>query len=442
MIKYTRLFIIFLLALSASAVKAQTTATTSSPYSRYGLGDYSPSLLPQNDAMGGIGTAINRISGYNNINPLNPASYGTINYTTIDVGIYSSIVNLSQTGQTSATNTNFKLSHITFGIPVTKHSALSFGLMPYTELGYSYKQTLSKGFGSGSPADTNAVNYLYNGNGGLSKAYFGYGLTIAKHLLIGANVSYIFGNLTQSSSTEIPNYNGYGFLSSQAQQSNSIRGINYDYGLQYMIDFTELKHLTFGYSASANSSLNSTSTYLLTQYTFDSSGNANIAADSLVNRQGTKTKIQLPQINHIGISFQSDGKFLVGADYTMGNWSALTIAGQSAGLKNSNTFNVGGQFTPDINALRSTWARTDYRLGFKYDDSYLNVNNTNIKTYAVTFGLGVPLAPNNGSFYKINFSAEIGQTGTLANGLIKENFVNLHLGFTLNDKWFQRYKFE
>ena len=85
----------------------------------------------------------------------------------------------------------------------------------------------------------------------------------------------------------------------------------------------------------------------------------------------------------------------------------------------------------------------DYRAGFMYDQSYLNFNNTNIQSYAFTFGLGFPLAPNNvgNTFYKINFGAEVGQRGTVADGLVKEKFVTLHLSFTLNDRWFQKYKF-
>ncbi len=153
MIKYTRIFITFLLAvtaLGASAQSAQTIATSSSPYSRYGLGIIDPALLPQNIGMGGIATAINRISNYNNINPLNPASYGTINYTTIDAGIYSNVSTFSQTGQPDATNSNFRLSHITFAIPVSRRSALSFGLLPYSEMGYNNIQT-AKNFGTGSP---------------------------------------------------------------------------------------------------------------------------------------------------------------------------------------------------------------------------------------------------------------------------------------------------
>src|SRR6266702_3220136 len=122
MIKYTRFVITFLFATIAFGVKAQSTAplaTTSSPYSAYGLGNIDPILLPQNIAMGGIATAINKLSGFNNINPLNPASYGTINFTTIDAGVYTNFDNLSQTGQKSAKNANFRLSHIVFAIPVS-----------------------------------------------------------------------------------------------------------------------------------------------------------------------------------------------------------------------------------------------------------------------------------------------------------------------------------
>ena len=448
MIKYTRGFIILLFAVIAFGAKAQSTqptATTSSPYSRYGIGDINPMLLPQSTGMGSIATAVNKISAFNNINVLNPASYAVINYTTIDVGLSSSILNLSQTGpnsQLSSNNVNFRLSHIVFAIPVSRKSALSFGLLPFSSLGYNYKQSVIRnGHGSSSSVDT-TINNIYAGNGGLSKAYLGYGFGIGKHLLVGFNTAYIFGNLTDFSSTELPTDILPGALNTRTEQSKSVRGFNYDYGAQYSFDFGETKHLVLGYSASAGTRLNTQDTYIVSQYTYDSSGNENLAADSVINRQGSKSKIQLPQVNHFGVSFQKDGKFLVGADYTTGKWSDLSIGGINSGLQDSKTFNVGGQFTPDLNALHSVFLRTDYRLGFIYEETYLNINNTSIKRQAVTFGFGLPLAPNNSSFYKINFSAEIGKRGTLENGLVKENYINLHLGFTLNDKWFQRFKFD
>ena len=90
--------------------------------------------------MGGLSAAVNTIGGFNSINIINPASYGKINFTTIDAGLYSNATTLSNDingVKTSQSNSNFRFSHITFAIPVSKHSALSFGLVPYSELGYS-----------------------------------------------------------------------------------------------------------------------------------------------------------------------------------------------------------------------------------------------------------------------------------------------------------------
>ncbi|WPU93530.1 hypothetical protein SNE25_29880 [Mucilaginibacter sabulilitoris] len=438
MIKYTRFFITLLFAVIAFAAHSQSTATSSSPYSRYGIGDIDPQLMPQNAGMGGIGVATNRMSFFNNINVINPASYGAINLTTIDIGLYGSFLNLSQTGAASQRNNNFRLSHVAFAIPVSKRSALSFGLLPYSERGYNYTKSV-KGTGT-IPADTNITNYSYSGDGSLSKAYLGYGFGLGKHLLLGGNVSYIFGTLKDIGTTEIPNL--IGTINSRIEQSNAISGLNYDYGIQYSVDFSENKHLTFGYSGSVGSKLNSQSSFIVSQYFTDASGNQDVPADSVINRQSAKTKIKLPQTNRFGISFQNEGKFLVGADYTMSNWSDFSIGGESQGLQNSRTFNIGGQYTPNLQTLRNYLASVDYRLGAIYDETYMVVNNTRIKRYAVTAGLGLPLRPNNGSFYKINISAEVGKRGSLVNGLVKENYINIHLGFTLNDRWFQKYKFD
>ena len=449
MTKRYRFFITILFAVIAFGANAQSTATTTDPYSRYGLGTIDPILMPQTIGMGGIATAINEIGFFNNINPENPASYGLIHFTTIDAGFSINNLSLSQTGIPTDHNSNFKFSHVAFAIPVSKKSAISFGLFPYSEMGYN-TQVTKTGFGSGSSVDTNVTNYVYSGEGALSKAYLGYGFGIGKHLYIGANVSYIFGDMHQYSSTQIPTL--YGMLNPTIEQDNAIGGVNYDYGAQYSFDFGEYstQHLVLGYSAQASTNLNSANTYIVSQFTYSSSGTANVAADTVLNSQRANSKIQLPQINHFGISFQNDGHFIVGADYTMGHWSSLSIDGVNESVaaggytRDSKTFNFGGQYTPNSTALHNYFARTDYQLGFKYDESYLYLNNTNIKSYALTFGMGFPLAPSNAgnSYYKINFAAEIGQTGTVANGLVKENYVTLHLNFVINDKWFLKYRFE
>jgi hypothetical protein len=448
MIKFTKLFITFLLALTVFQARSQSTATTSSPYSKFGIGNLDQLTLPQTTAMGGLGAAINNFSGYYNLNPVNPASYGSLRLTVIDMGITGSITTLNQTGQASQSNGNFALSHVAFAFPVSKKSALSFGLQPYSEMGYNYKTTQT-GTGKGFSPDTNVTNYIYSGQGGLSKAYIGYGFGIGKHLLLGANASYIFGNLHQYRSTELPDLPGA--IDSRIEDSYAVGGVNYDIGAQYTIDFSDSKHLILGYSASTSSNLTTQHTNIVSQYTYDDSGNENVASDTLSETKDPKAKLHIPWISRYGLTFVSDNKFLIGAEYSQGNWSSLTIPGVTdQQYQNSKTYNIGGQFTPNSNALSNYWATVDYRLGFMYNQSYVDVQTvapepvatTNITSYAFTFGVGLPLRPGTSSYYKINFSAEVGRRGTLEDGLVKENYVNLHLSFSLNDRWFTKYKLD
>ena len=87
----------------------------------------------------------------------------------------------------------------------------------------------------------------------------------------------------------------------------------------------------------------------------------------------------------------------------------------------------------------------DYRFGVSYDKTYIRVaNGDDIKKMGVSFGLGLPLAPNvsRTSFYKMNITAELGKMGNINNGNVQENYLRLHLGFTLNDSWFRRYRLD
>ncbi|HWZ34998.1 MAG TPA: hypothetical protein VNW51_02510, partial [Mucilaginibacter sp.] len=390
-------------------------------------------------------TGVNSINRYSSINPQNPASYGAIAFTVIDAGIYANKLSLSQSGQPSQKNSNFRMSHLAFAIPIGSSSAMSFGLLPYSQVGYNYTKSI-KGYGTGSAVDTNATNYIYSGEGGLNKAYIGYGFAIARSFLFGVNASYIFGNLKHNQVVEMPQLNGA--LNTSVERNNAIGGWNYDYGFQYIHDISLTRHLTFGYSGSAGTQLNSKSSYIISHYTFDASGNRNVNMDSVVNQQNTQSKIQLPQVHHFGVSYQQDLKFLVGADYSIGKWADLRIDGTNPGTVNSSTFNIGGQYTPNINALHSWLSTLDYRFGVMLDNTYYNVPNvsgsgyTNIKSKSVNVGVGIPLRGSQTSYSKLNLSAEFGQRGTLNNGLVKENFINFRIGFTLNDRWFQRWKFD
>ncbi|RYE19762.1 MAG: hypothetical protein EOP42_28545, partial [Sphingobacteriaceae bacterium] len=326
MINRTKSLLLFLIIFS---VRASAQSTSSSPYSRFGLGLLQQQSLPQNIGMGGIAAGVRTVGGYSNINMLNPASYSGIALTTIDVGAYGTISTL-QNNTAKQTGADFRLNHIAFAVPVTRGtSALSFGLLPYSDLGYNFTQV--------TKIDTNTVNSVYGGEGGLSKAYIGYGFQLFKHLNLGFNASYIFGNLRQTRSVEVPNYY-YTSFNTRIEQGQSIKGLSYDYGLQYQFDLSTTSKLVLGYSGTLKSTLSSATKYVYTQYLLDNStGSESIAADTTYLRQTPDSKIALPLIQNFGISYQKEGHYLIGADYSRGNWSALTIDGVNQGLKNTES---------------------------------------------------------------------------------------------------------
>lgn len=427
-----------LVLLTSISVNAQI--TTQSPYSRFGLGNIKGSLLPQNRAMGGVATAINRPTPFSNINMENPASYGGINLTTIDVGMSASFTTLKK-GSESDNSFNSALSHVAFAFPITQHSAMSFGLIPYSQVGYNF---LQKGTLTGSPGNpaSSTVNYIYTGEGGLNKAYIGYGFQLWDHLRLGANVEYLFGNIIENRNTEFVD-DPYA-VASRLQNKNSIGGLSYSYGLQYDIRLSSKMSLNFGYSGSSPSSINSTSTFMSSKYTFDSNGDDLGTIETLDSVGGSKTKLKLPLVHNFGIALQKDNKWVVGADFRTGNWSKMTIGSVNQGLQDSYGASVGAQITPDITSINNYFKRVDYRFGFTYDKTYVKQGSEDIKQMAVTFGVGLPLANamSRGTFYRLNLTGEVGKRGTTNNGLLQENYMTLHLGFMLNDKWFRQFKFD
>jgi hypothetical protein len=425
-INYIAAVLILLTSISATAQ-----ITTQSPYSRYGLGNVRGLLLPQFKAMGGISTALNKTGVYSNINMQNPASYTGISLTTLDIGMSGTFTSLKQNGGTEKSY-NSTLSHLAIAFPViTNKSALSIGIVPYTELGYEYAVA--------GKLDTNNVNYLYSGEGGLTKAYIGFGQKIGDHLSLGANVEYLFGNLQENRSVELL---AYPAIHSRQQNKNSVGGVSFSYGAQYAIPLGNRKSLTFGYSGSSASSVNSKKTYLLTQYKYDDLGAEAAPFDTLEIRENPSAKLKLPLMHNFGIALQKNDAWLIGADYRMGKWSKLSIDGVNQGLQDSWGFSAGGQFIPDFKALSGYFNRVEYRMGVMYDKTYIRLQNQDIKQMAVTFGLGLPLASSRTSVYRLNLTTEIGKRGSMTNGLLQENYLNLHLGFTLNDTWFRRYKFD
>lgn len=426
-IKYIGCLIIFLFATN---VYAQN--TTNSPYSQFGLGDIKPSLIPQFRGMGGVSMGVRQPGGYLNINPANPASYSAITLTAFDIGANLDVRTLSKS-DLSQKATNGTLSHLLMAVPVNPKSALSFGLMPYSDLGYQYRtHTL---------LNTEKVDHVFSGEGGLAKAYLGYGYKLNKHLSLGLNLAYVFGNLKTKQSAEF--VDDAFALSSRTQNEKSIRGMNVQYGVQYMVNPDAKSRLTIGYSGTSSSNLTSSGSITTFRYRYnDLTKTESEPIDTIYYNTSAKSKLRVPQSHTLGFVLDRSNKWLIGADFSYTQWSKFTDGGSATNLQDSYGVALGGQITPDITAVSNYFKLIEYSAGLKYDRTYIKIGDQNINQYAVCFGLGLPLPSNRYTFYKINFSAEMGKRGTLKNNLVQENYVNLHLGFTINDKWFIKPKYD
>lgn len=301
MLKYKILFICLSIGLVAFAQNG-----TSSPYSRFGYGILGDNAIGAQRAMGGVGYAL-----HNNrqINVMNPASYASMDSLTFlfDIGLtYQNTI--TREGSLKENSQSGSLDHIVMQFPLGRYMAGSVGLLPYSNVGYSFINSIDNGSDSRS------------GDGNISQAYVGVSGRPFKGFSIGANISYLFGNLTNTS-TGIPNDGSSGMFETMLK----VRDYHLSFGAQYAIEWNKKHTITLGAVYSPGKALLGrayTSTY-------DVSSNTTIDADTLK----MKNNYSLASTYGGGISYNYDKRLTIAADVTYQNWADAKftnlLAGQS-----------------------------------------------------------------------------------------------------------------
>ena len=427
-------FIFSICLLPSYVCQAQT--ITNSPYSRYALGDLQYSGFANNIAMGGIYNALqNDTTAPFSINISNPASLASTQLTVFDFGVKSNTVKLETTDKKFTSNQT-ALSYMALAFPVAKWWGMSFGLLPYSSVGYKiYDQKEDTTIGT--------INYAYEGQGGINQMYWGNGFRI-KNFYVGANVSYLFGDLVFFSRDSFPK--GSNYLNTKVSQTTRVSDMYYSYGMQYRQQMKKDWSLTLGATGSMKSDISTKKTTFAATYKNDFG--VEVLKDTVENDADVKGKITLPLMFGGGVVLKKGDKWLFGFDYSVQNWSEFDSFGQQDLLKNSSKMAVGVQYIPNKNAgtKEPYGKKIFYRAGLRYSDSYLELKNTAMKDYAITFGAGFPLRKIKfGEIYSqsiINVGFEIGQRGTIENQLIRERYFNAFISFTLNDRWFIKRKYD
>lgn len=418
------LFLAFLF--TAAPVISNAQATISSPYSRYGVGSLFTNGSMANMAMGG--TSIAYRSPYF-LNHHNPASITALdsNSFVFEGGLYSKITTLRTLENTMKDN-YASIGYIFMGFPVTRWWKASIGLLPYSSVGYQIKDEHTyEGLGN--------VRYVYSGDGGINKAFIGSGIRLSRDLSAGFNFSYLFGSLNKQRSAIFPDsaYHYYARITNSAL----VRSIYLDFGLQYQHKFASGYFFGLGFTFSPMQAVNAKQDFLAITYTHDYSSNLDIIKDTIAYETEKAGKIDLPMGFGAGLAFGRADRWQVAADFQVQNWSQYSYFGSADSLRNNLRLSVGGQFRPSPIDLGKYWQRITYRAGFRYEQSYLDLHNSRLSEFGMSFGLGLPLKKGS----TINIAVETGSLGTTQNGLIRENFIRLTVGSALYERWFLKRKY-
>lgn len=405
---------------ATAAIIGAAHADVNTPYSMYGYGVIGERATSMQRQMGGVGYAMQ--SG-RQINVMNPASYASIDSLTFlwDMGAN---MNMQWSKDNSGKTHGYGggLDYVTMEFPLSKYMGMSIGMVPLTQVGYSFGDDIMYG------ARQN------QGSGGITEAYAGVSGKIGG-FSVGVNVSYDFGTIqndvyaTPESATQ-----------SLFEQIMQIRDWNIVAGLQYRQPLNKYNFLTIGVTYSPKKSFHG-NTWLTLQ---------DLKSDSrpyTVARSSMKGKYYSPQAFGVGVAYTHEKvhRLSVEADFTLQQWSDAPFssledeAGQVVfqGMKfaDRQKIAIGGEYTHNVRG--SYVERMPWRFGAFYTADYLKIEGNRMKEFGVSLGTGFA-AP--GGKTMINFGLEWRHRKTTPVNMLSENYFNIMVGVNFNEVWFFKRK--
>jgi hypothetical protein len=423
-------FIGCLVVSALTTMPAFAQSGTNSPYSQYGLGDLADEGVGFNKGMGGVGYGFRK---GNEVNPLNPASYASIDSVTMifDGGLSGQITNFKEGGQKlNAKSGGF--DYLTGAFRLIRHVGVTFGVMPYSNIGYSYSTSTRL------EDMSTTLTGSYNGDGGINQLFVGAGVQVLKSLSVGFNAAYIWGEIERTIKT-----GGSSSINTLYKEySASISNYKLDFGIQYTLPVNKKDEITLGAVFSPGHKLHADPTCRI------------ISANSTIIKSDTTTYtitngLEIPTSFGVGLAYSHDQKLRVGADFKFQKWGSIDFPAfdnnsytlHSGILKDSYKVNVGAEWIPNPRSTRSILHHIRYRVGAGYTTPYYYINGQDgPKDLQLSLGIGVPIMNGYNNRSILNVSAQWQHRS--ADNLITENTFRLNIGLTFNERWFSKMKIE
>ena len=399
----------------------------SSPYSIFGVGNLYGVSSQMNMAIGGAATAF---SSPFFINPANPASYMSMDSNSFvfdgAFNLRSSTLNTTDMSQKTKFGT---LSNLYFGFPVTKWWRASAGILPYSNVGFEMQ-------GDQVIENIGQVLTTYSGHGGIDDAYIGSAFSPIKNLSLGVNMAYLFGNIVKERSTAFPDSAAY--VSTMLRSTARLNKLNFDFGMLYRIDLNEGKYCQIGLTYKPKQKIDGKAEKIAYSYTYDYGQGVESIIDTVSYEVGNNDEVILPTSFGAGFLIGNASRWLATADFNWQKWSEFRYLGNNPGLKDNLRLSIGGQYRPSAVDIGKYYERIYYRAGFRFEQSYLQKEDTRLKDIGVSFGVGLPMKKSRST---MNIAVELGTQGTTDLGLVKENYVRITIGAALQERWFLKKRY-
>jgi hypothetical protein len=393
---------------------------TSSPYSFFGIGDVRFKGTTEMRSMAGIGVEQDSI----HINLDNPASFANLKLTTFAVGGSYNTNQLKTTSESASTRRS-TFDYLAVGLPLGKFG-LGFGMFPYSSVGYKIESI---------PLDITKNSYRLDGKGGLNKVFVGVGYKINSNWSIGADAQYSFGKIETNSLvfiSQIP-------VGTRESSIADVSGINFNIGLMYQTKIKDKLNAYSSFNYAIQSKLKSITASNISTVQYDT--NYNLITIENDGELVSNNTLNFPTNLTFGAGIGKSRKWLVGAQISVraaASFPSRNNYQNNVSYEGSQKIGIGGYFIPNYNSFSSYFQKVVYRAGLRYEKTGLVINSQSIKDYGLTLGLGFPVT---GSFSNVNFGFEIGKKGTTSGNLVQENYANLSVSLSLNDRWFEKRKF-
>ena len=392
---------------------------TSSPYSFYGIGEIRFRGTVENRLMGGVSIFPDSL----HVNIINPATYSTLKMSTYTVGATASYTKLNsfQKNEKAQRST---LDYLAVGIPL-KNAGFGFGLIPYSSVGYRIRNE-----------DAEGIVKRYEGTGGVNKVFFGYGHRINSNLSVGLDFNYNFGRVETRNIQKIPEVQ----FGTQELNTSDLSGFNINVSAIYQRKLNQKLNVFGSLIYTPESKLQSRNSRIISSVLYSDFFDPQ-DVDKLDDIRNTYT-IKLPSKITFGFGIGQNKKWMLGSEVTFQQSSRFgnrTDDISNVIYRDAVKYSLGGYFIPDASAFSNYLKKVTYRGGFRYEKTGMTINKQDLKDYALSAGLGLPLG---GAFSNLNIGVEYGRRGTAKALLVEENYTNLLLSLSLNDRWFIKRKYD